>query len=248
MLAINSALGEELVGHAVRSVEAAETFSDPFPHIFFRDFFPTDFYARLLEAFPPDDRFDRLKGDGTRLALRLYGDHVDRIDNEQRALWSAVSAVLVSERLEAAVRAKLAEGLEIRRRGEKVASVDDLRTIAKPVIYKDVDGYEIKPHPDTRKKVITMQLYCPADESQMDLGTTLYRASAKGLLNPGSYFLEPTKTLPFAPNVGYAFVVLKAYHTLTRMSWHGRPKITAPVERPRMSILNTFYTDETLGF
>ncbi|MFN3547475.1 MAG: hypothetical protein ACK4U0_08280 [Mesorhizobium sp.] len=248
MLVINSAIDRELIRHAVQSVEAADTFGDPFPHIFFRDFFPAGFYARLLESFPADDRFERLKGDGTRLALRLYGDHVERLDSERRELWAAVTAVLVSPELEAAVRAKLAEGMELRRRGEKVATVDQLRTIAKPVIYKDVDGYEIKPHPDTRKKIITMQLYCPADESQMDLGTTLYRASAKGLLNPGSYFLEPVKTLPFLPNVGYAFVVLKAYHTLTRMSWHGRPKIKAPVDRPRMSILNTFYTDETAGF
>lgn len=248
MLAINSPIDTELLRHAVGSVESAETFGDPFPHIFFRDFFPADFYARLLASFPPDTRFDRLKGDGTRLALRLYGDHVRRLDPELRELWSAVAAVLASPELEVAVRAKLVEGMEIRRRGERAASVDQLRTIAKPVIYKDVDGYEIKPHPDTRKKVITMQLYCPADESQIDLGTTLYRASAKGLLSPGSYFLEPVKTLPFAPNVGYAFVVLKAYHTLTRMSWHGRPKIKAPVDRPRMSILNTFYTDETVGF
>jgi hypothetical protein len=115
------------------------------------------------------------------------------------------------------------------------------------VLYRDVDGYAIVPHPDTRKKVVTMQLYCPTDGSQADLGTTLYQASLRGLLHAGSRFLEPVKTLPFLPNVGYAFTVLKAYHSPTRMSWHGRPAIRTPIERPRMSILNTFYVSKSGG-
>lgn len=120
--------------------------------------------------------------------------------------------------------------------------------VAKPVLYKDVDGYEIKPHPDARKKVVTMQLYCPPDDKQIEMGTTLYRASPKGLFSPRSYFLEAVKTFPFLPNVGYAFVVLKAYHSLRRMSWHGRPRINTVQDRPRMSILNTFYVNESVGY
>jgi hypothetical protein len=76
----------------------------------------------------------------------------------------------------------------------------------------------------------------------------LYWASIKGLFHPESYWLEPFKTLPFLPNVGYAFVVLKAYHSLAKMSWHGRPPIKTPIDRPRISILNTFYVNEAVGF
>jgi hypothetical protein len=154
--------------------------------------------------------------------------------------------MLTSKEIERAIRTKLHDGLEIRARGDKVRSAADLNLVAQPVVYRDSDGYRIKPHPDTRKKVVTMQLYCPPDASQQALGTTLYRASLKGLLHVGSYCLEPVKTIPFLPNVGYAFVVLKAYHSLTRMSWHGRPPIET--NQPRVSILNTFYINEHVGF
>jgi len=242
-----SDLAAKLTEHAVGSLEKADYFAAPFPHIFFRDFFPADIYQKLLTSIPQNG-FDKIKGDGTRTALRVYGDNIDRIEPELRELWSAVSATLTSREVEDVIRRRLHEGLEIRALGDKVGTPDKLRLLAKPVVYRDLDGYEIKPHPDTRKKVVTMQLYCPADDSQKDLGTTLYKASAKGLLHPSSYGLEPVKTLPFLPNVGYAFVVLKAYHTLFKMSWHGRPKIKTAVTKPRISILNTFYADESMGF
>lgn len=235
----------ELMAHATASVEAADHFSHPFPHIVFRNFFPEDFYRDLVGKVPAQG-YDLITGTGTRMALRLYDDHVEKVDPELRERWAAVSTVLCSKELENAIRAKLHDGLEIRAKGDKVAGPDDLKLVARPVVYKDSDGYQIKPHPDTRKKVVTMQLYCPVDAGQEALGTTLYRISVKGLMNVGSYCLEPVKTIPFLPNTGYAFVVLKAYHSLSRMSWHGRPAIKT--DQPRISILNTFYVNEDAGF
>jgi hypothetical protein len=240
-----SQLADELIARAVASIEAADHFSLPFPHIFFRNFFPTDFYRDLIRSIPTEG-YDPITGTGTRMALRLYGDNVEKINPELRTAWAAVSAMLTSTEVERAIRVKLNDGLEIRARGDKVPSASDLKLVAKPVIYRDIDGYQIKPHPDTRKKVVSMQLYCPGDASQQALGTTLYRVSLKGLMQVKSYCLEPVKTIPFLPNVGYAFVVLKAYHSLTKMSWHGRP--TIETDQPRFSILNTFYISEDVGF
>jgi hypothetical protein len=240
-----SDLASELTAHAVASIKAADHFSAPFPHIVFNNFFPADFYRDLIRNVPTEG-YDPITGTGTRMALRLYGENIEKIEPSLRPMWAAASAMLTSKEVEQAIRIKLHDGLEIRARGDKVAGVDDLALVAKPVVYKDSDGYQIKPHPDTRKKVVTMQLYCPADSSQQALGTTLYQASLKGLLHVGSYCLEPVKTIPFLPNVGYAFVVLKAYHSLTKMSWHGRPPIKT--DRTRLTILNTFYMNEQVGF
>jgi hypothetical protein len=187
--------------------------------------------------------YDRITATGSRVALRLSDETIEKIDPALRPLWFAVSTMLTSKGVERAIRDRLHDGLEIRARGDRLSCTDDLKLAAKPVIYRDRDGYWLKPHPDKRKKVVTMQLYCPADDKQEALGTTLYRVSFKGLLHVGSYCLEPVKTIPFLPNVGYAFVVLKAYHSPTRMSWHGRPPIRT--DQPRISIINTFYRTST---
>ncbi|MBV8927454.1 MAG: hypothetical protein JOZ74_18975 [Bradyrhizobium sp.] len=240
-----SSLSDELTDHAVASLAAAEHYSFPFPHIVFRNFFPSDFYRELIGSFPVEG-YEPITGSGTRMALRLYGEHLENMDSAIHPLWAAVSDMLTSKKIEKVIRDKLHDGLGIRARGDKKAGAEDLTLAAKPVLYRDSDGYQIKPHPDTRKKVVTMQLYCPPDAAQEALGTTLYRASLKGLFHVGSYCLEPVKTIPFVPNIGYAFVVLKAYHSLRQMSWHGRPPIQT--DRPRVSILNTFYTNASVGF
>jgi len=237
----SSTLLDELIDHAVGSIEAAELSNAPFPHLVFRDFFPRAFYRDLIRSFPEASFRPIAATDTHRTTVRLYGSHLLELQRELQTLWGAVSGMLTSLQVESAIRRRLQAGLDIRARGDKVARAADLTMFAKPVIYRDTDGYQIKPHPDTRKKVVTMQLYCPDDDSQEKLGTTFYKFSPKGLLHPSSYCLEPVKTIPFLPNVGYAFVVLKSYHTLTQMSFHGRPKIAT--DKARVSILNTFYAD-----
>jgi hypothetical protein len=236
---------DDLVAQAVASIEAAEYSSTPFPHIVFRNFFPVDFYNRLIRDVPARG-YDPITGSGTRMALRLYGENLDKVEPALRPAWSAVSAVLTSKRLESAIRVSLREGLRTRARGDGIPDPDGLTLVARPVVYKDRDGYQIRPHPDTRKKVVTMQLYCPTDARQKELGTVLYRISARGLMHLRSFCLEPVKTIPFLPNTGYAFVVLKAYHSLRGMSWHGRPPIKTDLQR--ISILNTFYVNEQAAF
>ena len=58
-----------------------------------------------------------------------------------------------------------------------------------------------------------------------------------------SYGLAKEKTLPFLPNTGYAFVVIHPAYSLFKASWHGREAIRVPVNKPRLSILNTYYRE-----
>jgi hypothetical protein len=226
---------------ATNSILRADAFRKPYPLILFRDFFPRDFYARLLQSFPDVDRFAGLNGDGTRREYALYDERSDPGSEESRDLWSIVRRVLASDEVASALREKLDEGFRIRskRSGESWP----VPMYPRPVLYTDLNGYAIKPHPDTRRKVLTMQIYLPSDESQRELGTAIYKISPMGIFAWKSYGLVKDRTVPFLPNSGYAFVVIHPAYSFLRSSWHGREAITVPVEKPRLSILNTYYRE-----
>ncbi|MGO9944581.1 MAG: hypothetical protein ACLPIC_17705 [Rhodoblastus sp.] len=86
-----------------------------------------------------------------------------------------------------------------------------------------------------------MLIYMPEDDSQRDLGTTLYKISPMGVFHWKSYGLVEDKTMPFLPNSGLAFVVIHPRYNLLRTSWHGRDAIALDNAKPRFSLLNTFY-------
>ena len=85
------------------------------------------------------------------------------------------------------LREKLDEGFRIRSRrsGEEWP----VPMHPRPVLYTDLNGYAIKPHPDTRRKVLTMQIYLPSDDSQRELGTAIYKISPMGVFAWKSYGL-----------------------------------------------------------
>ena len=132
----NDALTAELIRHAAASINAADHFSRPFPHIFFRDFFPDDFYRELIGKVPTDG-YVPIKSDGSRMSLPLHGEHMEKVDPALRDIWAAVSNMLTSAELEQAVRSRLRDGLEIRARGDKVSGADALRLLPRPVLYRD---------------------------------------------------------------------------------------------------------------
>ena len=230
-----------VLDHATGAVLNAQTFEAPYPLILFRDFFPAEFYRRLLKNFPANDRFVQLNGEGTRRQYNLYDERADPGSEEGRAAWSIVRRVLSSPEIALALRSKLDAGFRIRAKGSREGW--PIPMFPRPVLYADLDGYAIKPHPDTRRKVLTMQIYLPADDTQRDLGTTIYKISPMGVFSWKSYGLTKDKTLPFLPNTGYAFVVIHPAYSLLKSSWHGREAISVPVEKPRLSILNTYYRE-----
>jgi hypothetical protein len=97
-----------------------------------------------------------------------------------------------------------------------------------PILTRDVPGYLITPHTDTRWKGITVQLYLPRDTSTAHIGTIFHEKLPDGSL-------PKRAQMKFAPNTGYAFAVGDD-------TWHSADPV-GPEVSTRDSILHTYFVD-----
>jgi hypothetical protein len=242
------ASGQHIAGrvldHLLGRIDATPALHEPFSHIFLEEVFPEDVYERLLSSLPDPDlythaheRYAQGDNDTVRSMYALTQQNLASLSAEQQELFRGVGLALTSPEVKRAMYAKLARDLAFRY-GVPEGQVPDLAGYSRPTLYRETDGFEIPPHPDTRKKIVTMQLYWPVDRSQLDLGTALYRRKLLGWpFGDWRNRFAKVKQFLFQPNSGYAFVV---NNTLTLKSWHGREKLPAG-SGVRNTLLNTFY-------
>lgn len=240
-----------VVDHMVHRVESAVMEEFPFPHFLVSELFPSDFYDALLRALPSPEAYGLVHptrhqwrdGKPSRTRFGLTDADLARLPERQKAIWRIARDALGSPELKRAVYRKLAPGLRYRF-GRRADDLEALPGFPLPELFRETTGYSIAPHPDTRRKVVTMQVALPRDESQWDLGTRFYRLSLKPsawLRRP--YGFEIAKRAPFLPNTAYAFVVL---NSARRRSWHGRETLRENCG-VRNSILNLYYADAEHG-
>jgi len=234
-----------ILEHLLQRIDSSPALDKPFSHIYLEEVFPADVYTQLLSHLPDPELYSRAaerhydKGEGhyVRSLFPLTSAKLADLSAKQQEWWRGLAAALTDPRLKRALFAKLAKDLAFRY-GVPESQVSQLAGYSRPTLYRETEGFEIAPHPDTRKKVVTMQLYLPADRSQLGLGTALYRR--KLLTAPFGdwrHRFVKVKQFAFQPNSGYAFVV---NNTLTKKSWHGREQLPAGAG-VRNTLLNTFY-------
>jgi hypothetical protein len=167
---------------------------------------------------------DLADGTHTRVKIDLFPEYIRHLPPEKRALWDVVGRALCSPAVRDAFIRRLAPALK-RRFGDGYAKVGMFPI---PVLTRDIPGYLITPHTDTRWKGITVQLYLPRDRSTAHIGTIFHKKLTDGTL-------AKDKQMNFAPNSGYAFAV-------GTDTWHSADRIGDEV-KTRDSILLTYFVD-----
>ncbi len=212
------------------SVDAAPASDAPFPHLLLDHVFPDDLYDAMMSAMPVVSDYrpmsgrakglDAADGTHTRVKIDLFPEYIRHLPPEKRAIWDVVGRVLCSETVRDAFVRRLAKPLA--NRFAKVA------LYPVPILTRDIPGYRIYPHPDTRWKSITVQLYLPRDDSTAHIGTIFHDRQPDGSL--------PKHTqMKFLPNSGYAFAV-------GDNTWHSADPVGTEVTT-RDSILLTYFDD-----
>ena len=225
-----------LIDEIVGSIEAARASETPFYHLQFDGVFPEDTYEAILAAMPVSEDYRPMHGrsqqfreDGasTRVKIDVFPEYTRRLPKEKREVWDLVGRALCSSEVQAAFVRRLAPPLE-RRFGRDYRETGFYPI---PVLTRDIPGYTIPPHTDTRWKGITVQLYLPKDDANTDIGTIFHEKLPDGSL--------PKKAqMRFAPNTGYAFAV-------GTDTWHSADPVHNGV-KTRDSILLTYFVDQGL--
>ena len=225
---------QRLRDSVVAAVDAALAFDAPFYHLVLDRVFPDDVYAAMLAHMPAASDYrpmhgrskghDLADGTHTRVKIDLFPEYIRHLPPEKHAVWDVVGRALCSRAVKEAFMRRLAPALE-RRFGPGYASTGMFPI---PVLTRDIPGYLITPHTDTKWKGITVQLYLPADRSITHIGTIFHKRLPDGTL-------AKDKQMTFAPNSGYAFAV-------GTDTWHSADRI-GPEVTTRDSILLTYFVD-----
>ncbi|MEO8494087.1 MAG: hypothetical protein ABI614_03385 [Planctomycetota bacterium] len=237
---------EACTAHILRSLDATEPRSKPYPHFWSRGFLPEDIYGQMLTSSPDLDQLGgggygstQRNGEVSRFALNLVREKMDVMPTDARELWYGVRDAVGSLAVKRAVFAKLAHGLAYRFGIHRDQAVD-IEAFPQLTLFRETEGYFIKPHPDTRKKIVTLQIALPADDTQQELGTSMYQLSANPLrlLQEPRGFVEVGRH-PFLPNSVFSFSVI---NTARLRSWHGRTALP-PGCGFRNSLLVVYYAN-----
>src|ERR1035437_5049475 len=177
-----------LAEFVAQSVDAARAVEKPFFHLEFDRVFPADLYAQILALMPEATDYrpmhgrskghDLTDGTHTRVKIDLFPEYIRNLPPEKRALWDVVGRALCSEPVKQAFIRRLAPGLS-KRFGADFAKVGMYPI---PILTRDIPGYLITPHTDTRWKGITVQLYLPKDDANTDIGTIFHEKLPDGSL------------------------------------------------------------------
>ena len=155
---------ERLTAFVTQSVDAARAVEKPFFHLEFDRVFPDDVYAQILALKPDATDYrpmhgrskghDLTDGTHTRVKIDLFPEYIRNLPPEKRALWDVVGRALCSQPVKQAFIRRLAPGLS-KRFGADFAKVGMYPI---PILTRDIPGYLITPHTDTRWKGITVRL------------------------------------------------------------------------------------------
>src|SRR5579859_1929256 len=219
------------------SVDGATLSDSPFTHLVFEHVFPDDIYDLMLANMPEVADYrpmhgrskghDLADGTHTRVKIDLFPEYIRHLPPQKRAVWDVVGRALCSPQVRDAFIRRLVPGL-MRRFGAGYAKTGMYPI---PVLTRDIPGYLITPHTDTKWKGITVQLYLPRDRSHTNIGTIFLERQADGSL-------VKNKQMSFAPNSGYAFAV-------GTDTWHSADRVGSEV-KTRDSILLTYFVDAGL--
>ena len=220
-------MSSHVLEHVLYRIANTPIRTHPFPHFYVRDVFPDDFYREVRHHLPPFEAYRNLKKMGrvsadypdTRMVFPVTPQNVTDLGEPFATFWTWVANQFLTGGFMERMLSHFEPFLARRWRGATGLEFQD-----EALIVRDGSQYELEPHTDSLKKVLSFLFYLPPDDSMAQLGTSIYAPKeadfvcTKGMHYPFDRFHRIT-TLPYLPNALFAFVK-------TSNSFHGVEPIT----------------------
>lgn len=215
--------------HLCNKVAATTVENYPFSHIVVPQALPLGFLAEIYENLPDMDQYINIDATGRTIGYpdRFILDARDEdrltlLPEGQGRFWRAVLRNLLDGRVATQIGRLFASEISNR------LQAADFKVVWNTLLVADRTHYRIAPHTDSGRRIVTVLLYLPRDESLRDLGTSLYVTDRQDEFgtepNPQhreSLDFRKVATVPFLPGHMVAFPV-------TGRSFHGVEPITQP--------------------
>jgi hypothetical protein len=214
-----------------------------FPIATIDNIFPTDYYQQIRSHFPIDSSLTPINSSGRtsgdlyrhRLVALFNDDDFGRLEPEEREFWSELASWLYNPTFINGVieHFQLVVNPRMQRIATQTGKPPVIRSDA--LIVSDHSGYAIGPHTDAAHRLVSFLFYLPEDNSQSQLGTSLYAPKDKDFTCEGgphhnSAQFNRIETIEFLPNRLVVF-------PKTNRSFHGVEQISSN-EKPRHLLIN----------
>ena len=218
-------IAHRLIDHWDVELSKTDLVQEPYNHFYMNRSFPDDIYKLLVDSIPSDEFFrpfnlkkwSRPNGESTRDILPLTEQNIATFEPGIQQIWEQVKLAFESDRFKRVIFDKLKNDISLRL-GISPEEAVNFKPYVRSTFIRDSEGYRIKPHPDGQPKLVTMLFYFPEDDSQLELGTSIYTEET-GLKKLFGQKFKEIKRFPFKPNGSGAFVVNDLPE---RRSLHGR--------------------------
>ena len=218
----------DVTNYVKQKFDAAEINNDPYPHIQIDDIFPPDFYQQILSNKIDENFLStllELKRVGsaypdTRKVLSLIPS-MPFLPDSYRTFWEQAANWLLGD-FQRIVLEKF-EPYIIHRFG----NIPQLH--AETLYTYDRSTYALGPHTDSVKKVLTLLIYLPEDDSLSHLGTSMFVPNDSNFTCAGGphhkfHQFKLLKTAQYKPNSLFGFFK-------TNNSFHGVEPIKENIRR-----------------
>ena len=204
----------------------------PFPHIYINNVFPNSLYLAMQENMPLTEDMSAIHEKRPvaphlykeRLAFAFDDEALNSLNEQKKKFWTIFKNSMLSGNLKNFILSKFYS--IINQRFPDISNIDFYDDL---LLVHDYTNFKLRPHTDLPTKVISLLFYLPKDQTQENLGTSIYFPKDHSFTCEGGPHYDRTNfdkiiTMPFVPNSLFCFVK-------TNNSFHGVEKIEADEKR-----------------